>query len=57
MGVELQKKVWDSQASPLKGPTMDLALMETHSLWTQHQGSFWKGISGVWEGTSTWHQG
>ena len=57
MGVELQKKVWDSQASPLKGPTMDLGLMETHSLWTQHQGSFWKGISGVWEGTSTWHQG
>ena len=32
-GLGQWKKLWDSQESPLKGPTADLGLTQTHSLW------------------------
>ena len=32
-GLGQWKKLWDSQMSPFKGPTTDLGLTKTHSLW------------------------
>ena len=43
-----QKKLRESQVSPIKGPAMDLRLTQTHSLWDQLQCSSWKNTSSIW---------
>ena len=43
-GFGWQKKLWDSQESPLKGLATDLGFTQI-----QHEGKSWKGNSGIWE--------
>ena len=58
VGVYQQKKLWDSQASPLKGPRTTHGLTQTHSLWTPALGQQLEGhqlhTRRHW---SVWHQG
>ena len=37
-GLGQQKKLWDYEECPFKGPTVDLGLMQTHSLWASAPG-------------------
>ena len=37
-GLRQRKKLWESQKTPLRGPTKDLRHMQTHSLWDSAPG-------------------
>ena len=51
MGLGWQKKLWDSQASPLKGPQLHPDLLRLTPFALQHRGSSLKGTSGTQRGT------
>ena len=50
-GLEQWRKLWESQAFPLKGPTTDLGLLRLTPSGLQHRGSSWKDTCSIQGGT------
>ena len=50
-GLEQWRKLWDSQAFPLEGPTTDLGLLRLTPSGLQHRGSSWKDTCSIQGGT------